>query len=367
MSDMEIRAADPDKPVYTGPTALRDLKPGDAKFILSIGRFIEKDLGLDIAGKRLVVGCSGGVDSSCLLFILSVLAKPMRLWLQVAHLDHQLRPDSADDALFTSELAHALGLKCVMRQADVAGFAERAKIGVEEAGREVRKRFFAERAKDFNADCVAVGHNLNDLAEDTLMRLLRGTGRPCVAAMPGFDEARKLLRPLLLTPRKNLEALALSVGLPFRIDPSNADRRFLRNRIRLDVLPKLAAENPRFLEGVALSWRVERGEEAFWVGEIDKILAHAAGMEDDCAAEVFLPRKILESVHSALRLRVFKRVLDELGPGQALAGNIMALETAFAVSKEAVFQFPGRKTASTGRLGVLFRSGADCKAPKAPL
>lgn len=337
----------PASPPDAGPGPdLGALPRPQALLCLSVARFLTRDCGHDPADATWIVGLSGGPDSLVLLTILSILAPRLGARLEAAHLDHGLRPESAAEAASVAAFCRARGLPCRVRRADVAGLARSQGRGIEDAGRAARYAFFAELAAGRDNAWTVLGHQLNDLAEDQLMRLSRGAGWPALGGMPALDAGRRLLRPLLLTPRAAVEAFATALALPVLADPSNADLAFLRNRLRHDVLPRLEAENPRHLEAAARLWRQARLDEALFESLLPT--------PDDPAV---LPMDTLLALDPALRPRLYRRALASLGPGQALADGLRALDAAVTRRRTgSAFQFPGGKTARITRRAVVFRA-----------
>ena len=203
------------------------------KVILSIrrNRLLEK-------GDRILVACSGGADSTCLLLVLSALQKAWDWELAVAHFNHRLRREADADERFVGELAAELGLTFHHGAGDVAASARRQKLNLEEAGRKLRYAFLEKTADASGADKIATGHTLDDQAETLLMRLFRGSGRSGLSGIP-WKRGDRIVRPLLAVGRTEVEAFLRGRGRPFRIDRSNLDRRYLRNRIRWELLPLL--------------------------------------------------------------------------------------------------------------------------------
>jgi tRNA(Ile)-lysidine synthase len=326
------------------PQTLQDLMPKWAHFCLYAGRFVEEELGIDLEGRRVLVGLSGGVDSTALLLVLHYLSKRVGFTVGAVHLDHQLRPESTGDAAFARSLCDSLGINCTVESRDVALLAGERGVGLEEAGREARYRLYAELRESGGYDYVALGHQLDDLSEDVLMRLIRGTGWPGLSGMAGLDPARALIRPLLLIPKSTLKAFVTHVGVGWREDASNADPSMTRNRVRNEILPLIEKENPAFWQSVARLWRIGRVEQDFW-----------DGLETGACENLDNTR--LESLHKAERLHLYKACLDRLGPGQALADTLFKLDEAWREKRNtAVFQFPGDKTATITASGVVFSS-----------
>jgi tRNA(Ile)-lysidine synthase len=184
-------------------------------------------------GDRVLVCVSGGPDSVCLLESLVRLRRLFRIRLEVAHFDHRLRPDSGADATYVKRLAARHGLPFHLKVAvDAPGGGESVEAWA--TGR--RSAAMAEVAGEIGAGVVVEGHTLDDQAETVLLNLILGTGLDGLAGIwPDGSHAQ----PLLDVPRADVEAFCRALGLRPRRDPTNQDRRFLRNRIRLDVIPQL--------------------------------------------------------------------------------------------------------------------------------
>ena len=186
---------------------------------------------------QLGLAVSGGSDSMALLVgAAHLVAESEYAWrLTVAHLDHCLRPESADDAQFVADAARALGLPVELRRTDVAALAQEEGRSLEEAGREARYRFLEEVVPP--DALIATAHTLDDLAETVLLNLLRGAGSAGIAGMPA--RRGRIVRPLLGERRETLRELLEVAGIAYRDDPSNKDPAFLRNRVRGELLPLL--------------------------------------------------------------------------------------------------------------------------------
>jgi tRNA(Ile)-lysidine synthase len=203
--------------------------------------------GLDDYAGPLVVGVSGGPDSLALLDILAHLLPAERLL--VAHLDHALRPTSADEAAAVAHEAAARGLRHVSERVDVATLARESGQSLEAAGRAARYDLMARVARAAGAATVLVGHNADDQTETVLLHLLRGAGpaglrgMSLAAPLPGAPELW-LLRPLLGVERAAIEAYCRATGLQPSHDASNTDPTFARNRLRHELLPLLKAYAP---------------------------------------------------------------------------------------------------------------------------
>jgi len=214
---------------------------------------VAASLPADIAGGRVVVAVSGGADSVCLLRVLHTLQRPMQLALFAAHFNHGWRGAESDtDASFVAELCGSLGITLFRRDALLSEDSESRLNATsrvnEETAREERYDFLHRVATDENCRFVAVAHTADDQVETVLHHILRGTGLAGLRGMPlerDFDGAR-LIRPLLTLRRTEVESYLAAIGQPFRVDATNADERFTRNRLRHILLPLLREQfNPQ--------------------------------------------------------------------------------------------------------------------------
>lgn len=194
---------------------------------------------------RVVVACSGGADSVALLRLLAALRGTAVADVAVAHLDHALRPDSADDAAFVARLAASLGLRSVVERRRVR---PRPRESPEEAARRIRYAFLADAARALGGTVVATAHHLDDQAETVLYRVLRGTGIDGLRGiLPVADLAGvRVVRPFLPFRRDALRRWLAGEGAGWREDPTNAagnDRAVLRNEV-LPLVRRLLRRDP---------------------------------------------------------------------------------------------------------------------------
>ena len=209
-------------------------------------------------GDDLLVAVSGGPDSVALLHLLSSLREDLRLRLEVAHLQHGIRGREArEDARFVAELAAKLGLPLHLKEVDLPRIRSAAGKGnLEALARAERYRFFAAVARERKLVKIATAHTRDDQAETVLMWLLRGSGLKGLGGMPlvhpldgNVEPGRRLMvvRPLLCVSRAEIEAYLKQNDLSFRLDRSNQDLSFLRNWIRLKLIPQLKEKIDRSL------------------------------------------------------------------------------------------------------------------------
>jgi tRNA(Ile)-lysidine synthase len=206
-------------------------------------------------GDRVIVAVSGGPDSMALLHVLWELRDRLGLTLEVAGVDHGLRPAAADELELVRARADALGLPFIGLCVDVAG--HRRGAGLQDAARRARLGALTALATERGARRVALGHQSDDQAETVLFRIVRGTG---LAGLQGIPYRRDpFVRPLLDLSRAEILRYLRRRSIPFVDDPSNADLRFARARIRHRHLPALAEENPRVGEALVALAAAARG------------------------------------------------------------------------------------------------------------
>ena len=186
-------------------------------------------------GHRVVAGVSGGADSVCLLFLLLEYARKRKIKLAVVHVNHGLREDAGEDAEFVRGLCLQEGVPFFLREVNVGELAAREKCSLEEAGRMVRYRAFREVAESLCADRIAVAHTANDRAETMLFHLFRGSGVKGLCGIPPRRE--EIIRPLLCLERSEIESYLAGRGIPYRLDSTNEEDAYTRNRIRHHILP----------------------------------------------------------------------------------------------------------------------------------
>ncbi len=328
------------------PTTLQELSPKTAQFCLKIKNFIESILEKECFGK-IVVGCSGGADSIALSLILKCLDIP----IIIAHLDHTLRKESVLDAQHVISFAHALSVPFVVKNVDIIALQEKYGTGIEETGRIERYRFLEEVRKDHKAQWIAVGHHLDDLCEDVLLRLIRGTGWPGLAGMKAIDRERYLLRPLLNIRRSILETLLLQEKIPWIEDVSNTNMVFKRNRIRHNILPLIEEENPNFSQSIQRLWLLAKEDEYFWNSVLEDVFLSIQYKN----GYYWVSREILVSLPKAARLRVYFKTVQKLCAGHGRSDTFFLLDNAIMHGKDRkCFQFSNGVAVKVHSSGVQF-------------
>jgi tRNA(Ile)-lysidine synthetase-like protein len=193
---------------------------------------------------RVILGLSGGSDSVFLFYLLQTLAVQGKLELFAAHLDHGWRQDSSLDAHFCQQLCEAYTIPLVSEHAHNIPLAIKFNGSHEEVGRKLRRYFFEKTREQFDAHFIALAHHQQDQQETFFMRLLRGSslaGLSCMAPVEGY-----YLRPLLKIAKNTMLDYLYSNRFEYVQDPTNSSPAYLRNKIRMFVLPALKSCDERF-------------------------------------------------------------------------------------------------------------------------
>lgn len=274
-----------------------------------------------VARSGVLVACSGGVDSVCLLRLLAGTLGAAGGRIEVAHVDHALREGSALDAEFCSSLAQELGLPFHLLHLDPDDLTGGG--GLQAEGRRLRRRFLEGTRESRGLGAIALGHHADDQVETVLFRMLRGTGPRGLGGMGAW--APPYLRPLLALRRADLEALARSQEWRHREDPSNGTDRYARNRLRRRVLPALRSVHPGIDDALLRLARLTREDDACLTGLAREAFVRTAVREPEgfrFAVEA------LVSLEAAVRRRVYLAAWEGLGcePGALEARHLEVVE-----------------------------------------
>ena len=267
------------------------------------------------ASQPLVVGVSGGADSLALAHCLWQADLP----ILIGHLNHGLRPTSAQEAEHVQLLMQSWGVPCELSQADVQAYSREHKLGIEEAARVCRYQFLLDLAEAHGAAGVAVGHTADDQVETVLMHFLRGAGISGLRGMQAVSYQKELnprvpiLRPMLAV--FHIEALAYchEHGLAYLSDESNQDPSFFRNRLRLEVIPLLEQVNPAFKQ-VVLRNTLALQSDARLLDKLEE-QAFEACLKSKQEKRLLLDKDKFLTLDEGLQRRVLIHALNQLVPG----------------------------------------------------
>jgi tRNA(Ile)-lysidine synthase len=266
------------------------------------------------AGDALMVGVSGGPDSLALTDVLLRLG----FSVYVAHFNHQLRPESKEDAAFVKEFAGSRELPFILDSGSTASYAKAQKLSIEEAARELRYQFLFDQAIKENVSAVVVGHNADDQVETVLMHLLRGAGLDGLVglkyrSMTKWSQEIPLVRPLLQVWREEVENYCINHQLEPRYDRSNQDTTYFRNRLRHQLIPTLEEYNPNFKE---LFWKMSdtlSADRDLVEGLVDDVWDTLILEKSD--DHVALDLKVFKSISLGLQRRILRKSIALLRPG----------------------------------------------------
>ena len=253
-------------------------------------------------GDNLVLGVSGGQDSLAMLYVLAELKnEEINFDFSVAHVNHLIREEAKQDEEFVKETCKNLGIKFFSKSIDVKQIAHNKKMGVEEAGRASRYEFFDEIAKKTNANKIAIAHNSKDKAETIIMNLLRGTG---ISGLKGIEPIKneKYIRPLIECSREEIENYCKEKNLQPRIDKTNFDNTYTRNKIRNIVIPYVEREfNPNIVETLNRLSELVREEDIYINKQVEKVYSEIVQQEKP---HIILDLKKFNSQETVIKSRV---------------------------------------------------------------
>lgn len=306
------------------------------------------------AGAAVCAAVSGGADSTALLFALRELGCAVSAF----HLNHCLRGGESDrDEAFVRALCDRLGVPLVARRAEVARFAEREGLGVEEAARQLRYRLLLQSTEALGCAFAATAHTADDNLETMLFHLTRGTGGKGLAGIPPVRG--RIVRPLLSCTRAEIEDYLRMLGEPYVTDSSNLSNDYTRNLLRHEVVPVLRRVNP---EVSAAVFRL-----AELLREDERVLETAARGWLEQASDGGGWR--VDAFPPALRGRMLHRLLEQSGAPMSQVGwrHIRLLEGLLeSGNPSARLSLPGGLTARReyGRFYLSNQEEAPSEAPR---
>ncbi|MGD8981996.1 MAG: tRNA lysidine(34) synthetase TilS [Desulfobacterales bacterium] len=281
-----------------------------SKLLQTVERTIET-YGMLEPKDSVIIGVSGGPDSVALLHVLFLIASRFSLKLGVAHLNHCLRRNDSDkDAQFVEVLAKKYDLPCYTHKKDVLKYQIENKLSLEEAARRVRYTFLNNVADTMQYNKIAVGHHSDDNAELILMNLFRGSGAQGLSGIPPVRD-HKIIRPLIELNRSELIDFLNQNKLEYVSDESNTDTKYLRNRVRHDLIPLIkTAYNPNISETLNRLSSIIRSEEE-WIDDVVHPFYEKTvlGVQKNC---IILSVSMLNRYHPALQRRIIRTTIEKI-------------------------------------------------------
>lgn len=288
-------------------------------------------------GDKIVLGLSGGPDSVCLLHVLNRLKKDFNIEIYARHLNHQIRGIEAQkDALYVSKLCEDMGIIFFVKSINVPKYCENEGLSLEEGARKLRYEMFYEIKDKIKANKIAIGHNLNDQAETVMMRIMRGTG---LKGLKGIDYIRDncIIRPILDVERNEIEEYCEAYNLNPRIDKTNLENIYTRNKIRLDLLPYMKDNfNSNVIESIVRMSNSLKSDNDYIEKEAEAKFREVSNIKEKGFVEINLDDFVC--LHDAIKVRVLRNSIKHiLGDtnfvDQRHIEDIMSLEDNSKVNK----------------------------------
>ncbi len=334
-------------------------------FIKTIREYIIKEALLKPRDK-VVLGVSGGADSTALLYVMHELSSEFELTLKVVTVDHGLRAVAKDECRHVSELCESLDIPCVTRSFDVNRLSRESGLGSEEMGRKVRYEAFNEVAASLGEGArIAVAHNKNDLAETMLFHLFRGTGpKGLCSILPKRDN---IIRPLLCVDREAIEQYLDENGYSYYTDATNLTDDYSRNMIRHNIIDYAVKNiNDNAVDHMAKTAEMLRELMMYADREAGKLLDSAllnggkASVVGDNA--ITLKRDVLAGADPYIRKTLYKNCMDLLVPHNRdiTARHFDAIERLLDVTEHKSLDLPYSLKAET-EAGMLIFKATDAK------
>ena len=281
-----------------------------SRFVQEMHRFISQHSMIE-AGETVLVAVSGGADSMALLYGLHTLLPHLNCYLHVVHLDHHLRDDSAADAEFVEEHAARLELPFTGHTVELSQLNKQWKLSTEAAGRKARYEFFESVCQETGATKIALGHHRDDIVETVLMNLIRGGGSTGLKGILPIRDG-KFIRPLAGFIRKEIETFLDSENLVPRQDPTNKDQRYLRNRIRHELLPLLEQNyNPNIRTGLIKTAEI-LGTESEYLDSLACEAFENCKLSPTGKDPIILDRITFQQKHLVLQRRILRHAIFEM-------------------------------------------------------
>lgn len=312
-----------------------------------------------LRGEKVLLSLSGGGDSTALLHLFLEVREELGFKLAAAHYNHGLRGNSSlADETFVRNLASRHGLPFSCGRASAPGTLPSSRRSLQETARDDRLSWLLLTARRRRCSRVALGHTADDQAETVLMRFIGGTGPPGLGGISAASHDGMIIHPMLDIRKDSAESWLRGRKIPFRRDPSNRSTRYLRNRLRLELLPLLLKDyNPRLVERLC---------------ELSSQLRIDGDFLDDAAGEVlsggrvrgnsvFFPADLLSRTHRAVLARVLLSSMREILPGGKEFGSrhINALIEGVGESRALEWNLPGGVTARWDRRGMTIAGPAE--------
>ena len=262
-------------------------------------------------GDKIVLAVSGGPDSISMLNILNEIKeeKIIDFNICVAHVNHMIRKEAKEDEEYVKKYCKQKEIDFYSKSIDVQKIANNNKVGTEEAGRYARYKFFDEILEKTASNKIAIAHNKNDKAETIIMNLIRGTG---ITGLKGIEAKRgKYIRPLIECKRDEIEEYCEKENLNPRIDKTNFQNIYTRNKIRNIVIPYIEKEfNPNIIETINRLSELVEEEENYMEKQVEKTYKNIVLEEKE--KEIVLDLKLFNNEEKVIKSKVIIYTITRL-------------------------------------------------------
>lgn len=262
-------------------------------------------------GDKIIVAVSGGPDSICLLDILRKLQKEKTISFEiiVAHVNHMIREEAKEDEQYVKKYCEKNGIVFFSKSIDVEKMAHTNKIGTEEAGRLVRYNFFEEILEKTKATKIAIAHNKNDKIETIFLHILRGSG---LEGLKGIEPKRgNIIRPLIECERAEIEKYCEENQLQPRIDKTNFENIYNRNKIRNIVIPYIQKEfNPNIIKTINRLSSIVTEEEEYLEKQTKK--AYQELLLEEQENQITIDLKKFNLQETVIKVRLIRYIIKRL-------------------------------------------------------
>lgn len=263
------------------------------------------------SGDKIVLGVSGGPDSICMLEILNELRVKLNFEIVVAHINHMIREEAEEDEKYVLEFCENKKIECYTKKINVLEISKKEKISTEEAGRKVRYEFFEEILQKTNSNKIATAHTANDNAETVLMNIIRGSG---TSGLKGIEAKRGIyIRPLIDCTREQIENYCEQNSLNPRIDKTNMENIYTRNKIRNLLIPYIKKEfNPNIIEGLNRLSDIARQEHEYFEQITENTFLKIYEKGDSNQEQIALNLKNFNSLEIVIKNRIVLYTINKL-------------------------------------------------------
>ena len=263
------------------------------------------------SGDKIVLGVSGGPDSICMLEILNKIKTKLNFEIVVAHINHMIREEAGEDEEYVLEFCKNKKIECYIKKINVLEFSKTEKISTEEAGRKVRYDFFEEILKKTGSNKIATAHTANDNAETVLMNIIRGSG---TSGLKGIEAKRGIyIRPLINCIREQIEEYCEQNKLNPRIDKTNMENIYTRNKVRNLLIPYIKKEfNPNIIEGVNRLSDIAKQENEYFEKVTEDAFLKIYEKDESNEEQIVLNLKNFNSLEIVIKNRIVLYTINKL-------------------------------------------------------